>query len=204
MSSSMATKPNSLRTKSWLDIQSRTADQVPVSHPPWADQNTSKTLKHHLHASGRLSHKAWETTGASHDELFWDFLDHSANALQGMADMGQCGWPPGRRAESTPNKGRPGQVPSPFKMRCNVLQITSRAFAALWNGLLTPNMALVLVSSHVHILQKMRYTYASPVSQLATLAPGLEASTVRLTLGLGGPGWGGGASCSEREAFSVA
>lgn len=34
MSSSMATKPNSLRTKSWLDIQSRTADQVPVSHPP--------------------------------------------------------------------------------------------------------------------------------------------------------------------------
>ncbi|KAI3557365.1 hypothetical protein CABS01_10781 [Colletotrichum abscissum] len=42
------------------------------------------------------------------------------------------------------------------------------------------------------------------VSQLATSAPGLEASTVRLTLGLGGPGWGGGASCSEREAFSVA
>ncbi|KAK1491874.1 hypothetical protein CTAM01_10197 [Colletotrichum tamarilloi] len=57
MSSSMATKPNSLRTKSWLDIQSTAADQVPVSHPPWADQNTSKTLKHHLHAPGRLSHK---------------------------------------------------------------------------------------------------------------------------------------------------
>ncbi|KAK1470826.1 hypothetical protein CCUS01_00944 [Colletotrichum cuscutae] len=57
MSSSMATKPNSLRTKSWLDIQSTAAHQVPVSHPPWADQNTSKTLKHHLHAPGRLSHK---------------------------------------------------------------------------------------------------------------------------------------------------
>ncbi|KAK1526815.1 hypothetical protein CPAR01_13343 [Colletotrichum paranaense] len=110
MSSSMATKPNSLRTKSWLDIQSTAADQVPI---------------------------------------------------------------------------------------------TSCACAGLWDGLSMPNMALVLVSSRVHILQK-RITYASPVSQLATSAPGLEASTVRLTLGLGGPGWGGGASCSEREAFSVA
>ncbi|KAK1658281.1 hypothetical protein BDP55DRAFT_720819 [Colletotrichum godetiae] len=145
---------------------------------------------------------AQETTGASHDELFWDSLDDSTNALQGIADRGHGGQPPGRRAESTPYEGRPGQVPLPFTMRYSVLQVPSRASSALWNGLQIPDMALVLVASHAHILHKKEN--ASLVSQLTTSAPGLEASTVRLTLGLGGPGWGGGASCSEREAFSVA